>query len=80
MSTDRITEYDQIPLYLDLNELARTLGIPKSSAYKLLNSKGFPMTIIAGKKMVKKEKLLEWLLAKENHRKPVKPKHPSERR
>lgn len=80
MSADRITEYDQIPLYLDVHELAKTLGIPRSSAYKLLNSEGFPMSIIAGKKMVRKEQLLEWLLTKENHRKPIEPTTASERR
>ena len=80
MSADRITDYDQIPLYLDVNELVKTLGIPRSSAYKLLNSEGFPMSIIAGKKMVRKERLLEWLLAKENQRKPAESTMPSERR
>ena len=80
MSANRITEYDQIPLYLDVHELAKTLGIPRSSAYKLLNSEGFPMSIIAGKRMVRKERLLEWLLAKENQRKPAESTMPSERR
>lgn len=71
MSTDRITDYDQIPLYLGVNELEKTLGIPRSAAYKLLNSEGFPMSIIAGKKMVRKERLLEWLFEKENNRNAV---------
>ena len=80
MSAERITEYDQIPLYLDVNELVKTLGIPRSSAYKLLNSEGFPMSIIAGKKMVRKERLLEWLLSKEKPQNLVAPTMPSERR
>lgn len=80
MSAERITEYDQIPLYLDVNELVKTLGIPRSSAYKLLNSEGFPMSIIAGKKMVRKERLLEWLLSKEKPQTLVAPTMPSERR
>ena len=80
MIADRITDYDQIPLYLDVNELVKTLGIPRSSAYKLLNSEGFPMSIIAGKKMVRKERLLEWLLSKEKNQNLVAPTTPSERR
>lgn len=68
-NVNQVTSYEQIPLYLNADELARTLGIPKSSAYSLLNSQGFPMCVIAGKKMVRKEKMLEWIAEQENDNK-----------
>lgn len=66
MNTDRITDYDQIPLYLDVSELARTMGISKSASYELMRTEGFPVSVIAGKKMVQKDKLLDWIVHQEN--------------
>lgn len=65
MDTDRITDFDQVPLYLDAAELAKTLWVPKSVAYRLLRMEGFPVTIIAGKKMVQKERLFDWIIRQE---------------
>ena len=66
MKPDRITNYDQIPLFLDVNELAKVLGIPKSTAYDVFRINGFPVSVIGGRKMVRKEKLLDWLAQQQN--------------
>lgn len=58
------TSYDQLPLMLNADEVARALGISRANAYTLMRSKGFP-TLRLGKRMVvPKDLLLEWVAKK----------------
>ena len=53
--------YDELPLYLNAELLANTLGISKSSAYELMHEKGFPAIRIGSRLVVPKEKLIAWV-------------------
>ena len=55
------TSFEQLPIMLNADQLAQTLGISRAGAYQLMHAKDFP-TIRIGKRMiVPKDKLLIWL-------------------
>jgi len=45
------TSYDQLPIMLNANAIAQTLGISRAGAYELMHSEGFP-TLRIGKRMM----------------------------
>ena len=53
--------YDELPLYLNAELLANTLGISKSSAYELMHEKSFPTLKIGARMVVPKEKFIKWV-------------------
>ena len=55
------TSFDQLPLVLNADQLAKVLGISRANAYALLHTKGFPTLRIGKRMVVPKDKLLEWL-------------------
>lgn len=57
----RYSNYDDIPLFLDANEIVKVLGLSRSSVYEMLRADTFPVIIIGGRKLVRKEKLFDWL-------------------
>ena len=57
----RYSNYDDIPLFLDANEMVKVLGLSRSSVYEMLRADTFPAIIIGGRKLVRKEKLFAWL-------------------
>lgn len=63
--SDRFQSFEEIPLYLDAKALVRTLGISLTTAYAMLSDPAFPAVKIGRKKLVRKEKLFEWLQAHE---------------
>ena len=55
------TNYEQLPLALNADDVAQVLGVSRAQAYNLMRSEGFP-TLKIGKRMsVPKNKLLEWI-------------------
>lgn len=68
----RYSNYDDIPLFLDANEIVKVLGLSRSGVYEMLRAATFPTIIIGGRKLVRKEKLFAWLdeqevIPPENH-------------
>ena len=55
------TSYDQLPIMLNANTIAQTLGISRAGAYELMHSKGFPTLRIGKRMMVNKEQLIKWI-------------------
>ena len=53
--------FETMPDVLDAKQLARALQISKAGAYNLLSSPDFPTLRIGGRKLVMKNKLVEWL-------------------
>ena len=53
--------YDDLPLFLNAEMVARVLGVSQSSGYELLNTKGFPSLRIGNRIVVPKEKFIEWV-------------------
>lgn len=55
------TNYDQLPLALNADEVAQVLGISRANAYNLMHSKGFPVLQINKRLVVPKDKLIAWI-------------------
>ena len=53
--------YDQLPLFLNANTVAQTLGVSISSAYELMHEMGFPALRIGNRIVVPKEKFRRWV-------------------
>lgn len=61
MRESTFTNYDQLPLFLNANLVAQTLGVSISSAYELMHEKGFPALRIGSRMVVPKEKFCQWV-------------------
>ena len=53
--------YDEPPLMSSVQEIAKVLGISKTSAYDLVRSKGFPVLKIGSRLIVPKDKFRKWV-------------------
>ena len=63
----RYCSYEEIPLLLDANDIVRLTGLARTNVYYMLRADDFPVIVIGKRRMVRKEKLLEWLDAHEKH-------------
>ena len=61
MKRSDYTDYDQLPLFLNAEIVAKTLGVSPSTAYKLMHEKGFPSLRIGSRIVVPKEKFQQWV-------------------
>lgn len=62
MKRSHYTTYDQLPLFLNAELVAKTLGIAPSSAYELMHEKNFPTLRIGSRMVVPKDKFIEWVV------------------
>ena len=62
MKRSHYTSYDQLPLFLNAELVAKTLGIAPSSAYELMHERGFPTLRIGSRMVVPKGKFIEWVV------------------
>ena len=53
--------YDELPLFLNANTVAKTLGVSPASGYELLHEKGFPSLRIGNRIVVPKEQFIRWV-------------------
>ena len=53
--------FDELPLMLNVVQVAAVLGISRAGAYELVHSEGFPALKIGSRIVVSKEKLREWI-------------------
>lgn len=53
--------YDDLPLFLNAETIAKLLGISISSSYELMREKDFPSLKIGSRLLVPKEKFSEWI-------------------
>ena len=53
--------YDELPLFLNAELLAKVLGVSISSAYELMHETGFPALRIGNRIVVPKEKFRQWV-------------------
>lgn len=58
--------YDELPLFLNANTVAKVLGISISSAYELMHEKDFPSLKVGNRLIVPKEKFKQWVEIKTN--------------
>ena len=52
---------EELPVTLNATDVAETLGLSRAGAYNLINSKGFPTLQIGSRKIVPKERFIEWI-------------------
>ena len=62
MKRSHYTSYDQLPLFLNAELVAKTLGIAPSSAYELMHEKNFPTLRIGSRMVVPKDKFIKWVV------------------
>ena len=53
--------YDELPLMLNVVQVAAVLGISRAGAYELVHSDGFATLKIGSRIVVPKDKLREWI-------------------
>lgn len=53
--------YEELPLFLNAETVAKVLGVSPSTGYELMHEKGFPILKIGNRIVVPKQKFIEWV-------------------
>ncbi len=61
MKESKYKSYDDLPLFLNAELVARVLGVSPSSGYELMHEPGFPVLKIGSRMVVPKEKFIQWV-------------------
>ena len=61
MKESNYAHYDELPLFLNAETVAKLLGIGQASAYELMHEKDFPTFRIGKRLVVPKDKFLIWV-------------------
>ena len=61
MKESTYKSYDELPLFLNAETVARVLGISPSSGYELMHEDGFPALKIGNRIVVPKEQFIRWV-------------------
>ena len=61
MKRSTYTSYDELPLFLNAEMVAKVLGISISSAYELMHEANFPALRVGSRIVVPKEKFCQWV-------------------
>lgn len=64
MKESIVKSYDELPLFLNADMLAKVLGVATSTAYELMHEKDFPALKIGCRLLVPKEKFRLWVETK----------------
>lgn len=62
MKKSEYQSYDELPLFLNSETVAKTLGVSSSSAYELMHEPGFPVLRVGSRIVVPKEKFIQWVV------------------
>lgn len=61
MKQSTYQSYDDLPLFLNAEMVAKLLGVSPSSAYELMHEKDFPSMRIGNRLIIPKESFQEWV-------------------
>ena len=61
MKTSNYKSYDELPLFLNAELVAKVLGVSPSSGYELMHEPDFPILKVGSRMVVPKEKFIEWV-------------------
>ena len=61
MKMSNYKSYDELPLFLNAELVAKVLGVSPSSGYELMHEPDFPVLKIGSRMVVPKEKFIEWV-------------------
>ena len=64
MKESMFKSYDEMPLFLNAEMVAKALGVATSTAYELMHEKDFPALKIGSRLIVPKEKFRLWVETK----------------
>lgn len=53
--------YEELPLFLNAEMVAKVLGISPSSGYELMHETDFPILKVGNRMLVPKEKFIRWV-------------------
>ena len=53
--------YEELPLVLNSETVAKVLGVSPSSGYELMHEPGFPVLRIGNRMVVPKEQFIQWV-------------------
>ena len=60
------TSYEELPLFLNSELLAKVLGVSPSTGYELMHEKDFPTLRIGNRMVVPKEQFIAWVARRTN--------------
>ena len=61
MKETRYKSYDELPLFLNAETVAKVLGVSPSSGYELMHEADFPVLKVGNRMVVPKEKFVKWV-------------------
>ena len=61
MKTSEYKSYDELPLFLNAETVAKVLGVSPSSGYELMHEADFPVLKVGNRMVVPKEKFVNWV-------------------
>jgi len=61
MKVSQYNNYDDLPLFLNAELVAKVLGVSPSSSYELMHEPGFPVLKVGSRMVVPKEKFIWWV-------------------
>ena len=61
MKESSYKSYDDLPLFLNADTVAKVLGISISSAYELMHQPDFPTLRVGSRMVVPKEQFIRWV-------------------
>lgn len=64
MKESKYKSYDDLPLLLNAEMVAKVLGVSPASSYELMHEAGFPTLRVGSRMVVPKEEFIRWV--KEN--------------
>ena len=53
--------YDELPLFLNAELVAKVLGVSPSSGYELMHEDGFPVLRVGSRMVVPKDAFIRWV-------------------
>ena len=61
MKKSEYGSYEDLPLFLNSETVAKVLGVSPSSSYELMHEPGFPVLRIGNRMVVPKEQFIQWV-------------------
>lgn len=63
MECSQYQSYDDLPLFLNAETVAKVLGVSPSSGYELMHEPDFPVLRVGSRMVVPKEQFIQWVSA-----------------
>lgn len=62
MKESMYQNYEELPLFLNSETVAKVLGVSSSSAYELMHEPDFPILRIGNRMVVPQEQFIQWVM------------------